>query len=41
MQSSLNHNVFRDIHIEVKNNTVTDWGCVPEYKSALEAQFGK
>ena len=27
-------------HIEVKNNTVTDWGCVPEYKSALEAQFG-
>tara|TARA_Y100000590_G_scaffold447929_1_gene583880 strand:+ start:166 stop:894 length:729 start_codon:yes stop_codon:yes gene_type:complete len=27
-------------HIEVKENTVNDWGCVPEYKSALEAQFG-
>ena len=27
-------------HIEVKNNTVSDWGCVPEYKSALEKQFG-
>ena len=28
-------------HIEVKNNTVGDWGCVPEYKSALETQLGK
>jgi GMP synthase-like glutamine amidotransferase len=28
-------------HIEVKNNTVADWGCVPEYKSALEKQLGK
>ena len=28
-------------HIEVKNNTVEDWGCVPEYKSALEEQLGK
>ena len=28
-------------HIEVKKNTVTDWGCVPEYKSALEKQLGK
>ena len=27
-------------HIEVKNTTVSDWGCVPAYKSALEAQFG-
>ena len=27
-------------HIEVKNNTVADWGCVPEYKSALEKQLG-
>ena len=27
-------------HIEIKNTTVSDWGCVPEYKSALEAQFG-
>ncbi len=28
-------------NIEVKNNTVSDWGCVPEYKSALEKQLGK
>jgi len=28
-------------HIEVKDNTVGDWGCVPEYKSALETQLGK
>ena len=24
-------------HIEIKNNTVDDWGCVPEYKKALDA----
>ena len=35
-----NHAYGIQFHIEVKNNTVTDWGCVPEYKSALEAQFG-
>ena len=28
-------------HIEVKNTTVNDWGCVPEYKSALEKQLGQ
>ncbi|MBA1340023.1 MAG: GMP synthase - Glutamine amidotransferase [Pelagibacterales bacterium] len=28
-------------HIEVKKNTVSDWGCVPEYKSALEKQLGE
>ena len=27
-------------HIEVKDTTVGDWGCVPEYKSALEKQLG-
>ena len=27
-------------HIVVKNNTVSEWGCVPEYKSALEKQLG-
>ena len=26
--------------LRLKIHTVTDWGCVPEYKSALEAQFG-
>jgi|TARA_B110000438_G_scaffold215984_1_gene208457 GMP synthase-like glutamine amidotransferase len=28
-------------HIEIKNNTVSDWGCVPEYKTALENSLGK
>ena len=28
-------------HIEIKNTTVNDWGCVPEYKSALEDQLGE
>ena len=28
-------------HIEIKNTTVNDWGCVPEYKSALESQLGE
>ena len=27
-------------HIEVKDTTVNDWGCVVEYKSALEKQLG-
>ena len=28
-------------HIEIKDTTVNEWGCVPEYKSALEEQLGK
>ena len=28
-------------HIEIKDNTVSDWGCVPEYKNALEEILGK
>ena len=28
-------------HIEIKKTTVGDWGCVPEYKSALENQLGE
>jgi len=35
-----NHAYGIQFHIEVKNNTVGDWGCVPEYKSALEKQLG-
>ena len=35
-----NHAYGIQFHIEIKNTTVSDWGCVPEYKSALEAQFG-
>lgn len=27
-------------HIEIKGNTVSDWGCVPEYKEALENSLG-
>ena len=28
-------------HIEIKDTTVNDWGCIPEYKSALENQLGQ
>jgi len=28
-------------HIEIKNNTVSQWGCVPEYETALEESLGK
>ena len=35
-----NHAYGIQFHIEIKNTTVSDWGYVPEYKSALEARFG-
>ena len=28
-------------HIEIKDTTVNEWGCVQEYKSALEEQLGE
>ena len=28
-------------HIEVKDTTVSEWGCVPEYKNAFEEQLGQ
>ena len=28
-------------HIEIKDTTVNDWGCVPEYKASLENQLGQ
>jgi len=28
-------------HIEIKDNTVSQWGCVPEYEIALEDSLGK
>jgi len=28
-------------HIEIQSNTVKDWGCIPEYKNALEESLGK
>jgi len=36
----LNHAYGIQFHIEVKDTTVNEWGCVPEYKSALEKQLG-
>lgn len=27
-------------HIEVRSDTVTQWGCIPEYKTALENSLG-
>ena len=35
-----NHAYGIQFHIEIKDTTVSEWGCVPEYKSALENQFG-
>ena len=35
-----NHAYGIQFHIEIRNTTVNDWGSVPEYKSALEDQFG-
>ena len=35
-----NHAYGVQFHIEIKNTTVNDWARVPEYKSALEDQFG-
>ena len=47
--SSTKYQIFRyknnaygiQFHIEIKENTVSDWGSVPEYKSALEDSLGK
>ena len=36
-----NHAYGIQFHIEVKDTTVNDWGCVIEYKSALEEQLGQ
>ena len=35
-----NHAYGIQFHIEIKNNTVSDWGCIPEYKNALEESLG-
>ena len=35
-----NHAYGIQFHIEVKDTTVNTWGCVAEYKSALEKQLG-
>ena len=36
-----NHAYGIQFHIEIKDNTVSDWGCVPEYINALEESLGK
>ena len=36
-----NHAYGIQFHIEIKDTTVEEWGCVPEYKSALEKQRGQ
>ena len=35
-----NHAYGIQFHIEIKDTTVNEWGCVPEYKKALESQLG-
>ena len=35
-----NHAYGIQFHIEVKDTTVNEWGCIPEYKSALEKELG-
>tara|TARA_Y100000741_G_scaffold338339_1_gene298371 strand:+ start:1301 stop:2023 length:723 start_codon:yes stop_codon:yes gene_type:complete len=35
-----NHAYGIQFHIEIKDTTVKEWGCVPEYKLALEKQLG-
>ena len=36
-----NHAYGIQFHIEIKDKTVNEWGCVPEYKKALEDQLGQ
>jgi len=36
-----NHAYGIQFHIEIKDTTVNEWGCVPEYKSALEKELGE
>jgi GMP synthase-like glutamine amidotransferase len=36
-----NHAYGIQFHIEIKDTTVNEWGCVPQYKQALEEQLGE
>ena len=36
-----NHAYGIQFHIEIKDTTVNEWGCVSEYKKALEEQLGE
>jgi GMP synthase-like glutamine amidotransferase len=35
-----NHAYVVQFHIEVRTDTVMQWGCIPEYKTALETSLG-
>ena len=37
----MNHAYGIQFHIEIKNDTVNQWSCVPEYEKALEQSLGK
>ena len=37
----LNHAYGIQFHIEIKDTTVKEWGCVPEYEKALVQQLGE
>ena len=37
----MDHAYGIQFHIEIKNNTVSQWSCVPEYEMALEKSLGK
>ena len=37
----MNHAYGIQFHIEIKNDTVNQWSCVPEYEKALEESLGK
>ena len=36
-----NHAYGIQFHIEIKDNTVSDWGCITEYRVALENSLGE
>jgi len=37
----MDHAYGIQFHIEIKNDTVNQWSCVPEYEKALEESLGK
>ena len=37
----MNHAYGIQFHVEIKHDTVENWGCVPEYKDALEKSLGE
>ncbi len=37
----MNHAYGIQFHVEIKDNTVSQWGCVPEYEKALNDTLGE